>query len=407
MAETAPTVALLEDINPAAHNVFNQAGFKVVTFEKSVTESELAAIAQNANMLGVRSGPAVPAGVIENSVNLHAIAGFCVNPKVDQGAANRAGVALFNSVHENSRSVAEQVINNTLNLLRRTAEHNQSMHAGTWTKTDESSYEMRRKIMGIIGYGNIGAQVSVLAESMGMDVVYYDPMTKFPSFGRAEKLSTMEDVLSAADVITLHVPETPKTKNMINAKTIAMMKPGSYIINAARGGIVDYEAVIEALDSGQLGGIHVDVFVDEPKKRGDKFDHPLRGHRKAILTPHVAGSTVESQRGIGVVVAEKMVRYWRTGDPYESITLPKPRFDEIDNGNQRVIYIHDDKRGAMTEAHAILSKAGCNIAAEVLRVDKNTGRGLAYFDIDEGIVTPGVVDAIRSLDVARRARLIA
>lgn len=401
----AEKVALLKDIKTVADDIFANAGFEVIHFPKFISEQELADLAQDVTILGVRSGPEVPASVMEGS-KLQAIGGFCVNPKVDFKAANQEGVAVFNSIHENTRSVTEHVIGNVFNLMRRTAEHNQQMHAGVWSKTDEFSYEVRGKTMGIIGYGNIGAQVSVEAEKLGMDVVYYDPATIFPSFGRAERLPSLEAVLSTADVVTLHVPDIPSTRQMINASTLALMKPGSYLINAARGELLDYDAVEEALDSRQLGGLALDVHLDEPKQKGDPVMNRFQGRPNVVLTPHIAGSTEEAQTKAGAVVAQKLVAYKHTGNPYGSLTLPKAKVEILDTDNRRLVYIHNDEPGAMTDVHAILSEAGCNVVGEGLKVDKELGSGFAYLDIENGKLTSGVLDSIRNLATTRKAWVI-
>ena len=246
-----------------------------------------------------------------------------------------------------------------------------------------------------------------MAESVGMNVVYYDPKTIMPNFGNARRVATQDELLAQSDIVTLHVPENNTTRNMINAETIDKMKPGAYIINAARGGLVDYDAVIEALGEDKLGGIAVDVFVDEPKKKDADFEHPLRGNPKAVLTPHIAGSTIESQTNIAVVVTEKIIEFWQTGDPYASLTLPKPRFEVRDDDHQRVTFIHDDKEGAMMAAQTILFEAGCNIVGQNLKVDPDLACGSAYFDIDRGEVTPEVINKLEMLEVTRTARRVA
>lgn len=311
----AEKVALLDSINPAASQFFENSGLEVVTFPKSLSPNELTGVVQATQLLGIRSGPNIPSDVIEASDSLEAIGCFCVGTNhVDREAADRQGVAIFNSVHENTRSVAEHVIASTFGLLRRIPEHSSSLHAGTWTKTDEQSFEVRGKTMGIIGYGAVGGQVSVLAEAIGMDVLYYDPAPQIPPHGRAKRSETMEALLATADVVTLHVPGGNRTKGMINSQTIDLMKRGSYLINTSRGEIVDYEAVAEAIDSGKLGGIAADVFENEPAKKGGEFYSILRGVGKAILTPHVAGSTIEAQTDIGYKIAAKLLTYLLTGD---------------------------------------------------------------------------------------------
>jgi D-3-phosphoglycerate dehydrogenase / 2-oxoglutarate reductase len=401
----AEKVALLDSINPAANQVFESAGLEVITFPKSLPPDELAELTQNVRLLGIRSGPKIPAEVIESGANLEAIGCFCVGTNhVNHEAANQEGIAIFNSVHENTRSVAEHVIASTFGLLRRIPEHNLNLHHGEWTKTDEQSYEIRGKTMGIIGYGAIGGQVSVLAESIGMDVIYYDPAPKIPAHGRAKRLEIMEDVMAKADVITLHVPGGPRTRGMINRETIAAMRPGSYLINTSRGEVVDYEAVAEAIESGQLGGIAADVFEDEPSKQGDKFDHVLRRIGKAILTPHIAGSTIEAQADIGKKIAEKLLLYLKTGNSEGSVNLPEiSSLNGLPPTASRLLNVHDNVSGVMADLSGAIAEAELNVVSSIQKTRGDIG--YAAFDIESG-VTPDLVQSIKTLPHNRRTRII-
>jgi D-3-phosphoglycerate dehydrogenase / 2-oxoglutarate reductase len=394
-------VALLDSINPAATAAFTDAGLAVVEFPKSVTPAEFADVVSDIRLLGVRSGPRVPGDVIDAGDNLEAIGCFCVGTNhVDREAADRSGVAIFNSRHENTRSVAELVMGNVYGLLRRIPEHSGSLHAGVWTKTDERSYEVRGKTIGIIGYGNIGAQVSVLAEAAGMDVVYYDSAPQSPPHGRATLMPSMEDVLEKADVVTLHVPSGIR----IDAKAISRMKPGSYLINAARGDIVDYEAVAEALSNGQLAGVAVDVYEQEPAKQGDHFDHVLRSViGNVILTPHIGASTIEAQRDIGRKVANRLLGYLATGNSVGSVNVPELPLNGLQPGASRLLHIHKNVPGVIAHVSDIINAAGLNIAGTTHR---SRGEfGYVAFDV-EGTVAPDDIEQIDRLEETRRTRVI-
>lgn len=398
-------VALLDSINPAATEAFEAGGLEVVTFPKSLSPDELAGVVEDVRLLGVRSGPKIPGSVIEAGSTLEAIGCFCVGTNhIDQQAANREGVAVFNSVHENTRSVAEHVIASTFSLFRRIPEHNSSMHDGTWTKTDEQSFEVRGKTMGIIGYGAVGGQVSVMAEGLGMDVMYYDPAPKIPAYGQAKRVETMEELLATADVVTLHVPGGDSTNGMINRETIALMKPGSYLINTSRGEIVDYEAVAEAIDSGQLGGIAADVFEGEPSKKGDKFEHILRGVGKAILTPHIAGSTIEAQTDIGNKIAIKLLSYLFSGNSVGSVNFPALPLGALQPGAKRILNVHDNTSGVMKNLSGVIADEGLNVTSSTQRAVGDIG--YAAFDV-EGDVTKDMQDAIAALEESRKTRVIA
>lgn len=402
----AENVLLLDSINPAAFDVFKEAGLQTIEFEKSQSPEQLAtSIADfDVRLLGVRSGPKIPASVIEAGQNLEAIGAFCVGTNhIDLNAANAEGVAVFNSVHENTRSVAEHVIASTFGLLRRIPEHNRNLHNGNWSKTDALSHEVRGKTIGIVGYGAIGSQVSVLAESIGMDVVYYDPAPQIPPHGRAQRLETMDELLGTADVVTLHVPGGERTRGMINATTIALMKKGSYLINTSRGEVVDYNAVAEAVESGQLGGVAADVFEDEPNKKGDPFDHILRDTDRAVLTPHIAGSTIEAQTDIGNKTAIKLLAYLATGNCLGSVNLPDLPLNGRQSGTSRLLNIHDNAPGVNATLNGLIAEAGLNITGSILR----TRGDLGYIALDiEGDISQDLLSVIRSLRETRHTRVI-
>lgn len=402
----AENVLLLDSINPAAFTVFNDAGLNTHEFEKSLSPEDIASIIEDhdVRLLGVRSGPRIPASVIESGHYLEAIGAFCVGTNhINVGSANENGVAIFNSVHENTRSVAEHVIASTFGLLRRIPEHNRKLHDGIWSKTDEMSHEVRGKTIGIIGYGAIGSQVSVLAEAIGMDVTYYDPAPQIPPHGRAKRVVTMEELVATADVVTIHVPGGERTRGLISREVIATMKKGSYIINTSRGEVVDYEAIGEAIESGQLGGVAADVFEDEPSKTGDSFDHPLRYVDRVILTPHIAGSTIEAQTDIGNKTALKLLSYLATGNCLGSVNFPDLPLGSKQSDSSRLLYVHNNTPGANAEVNGLVAEAGLNVISSVLR----TRADLGYLALDtEGVITEELLDFIRSLKQTRRSRVV-
>lgn len=364
---------LLDSINPSASEVLLTQGYRVDEFEKSVSQDTLAELARNVEILGVRSGPEVSSLVIENSDTLKAIGCFCVGTNhVDKDAAAKSGIAVFNAAHENTRSVAEHVVSSVYSLMKRMGEHNLALHNGIWTKTDEMTYEVRGKTMGIIGYGAIGSQVSVLAEAVGMNVIYFDPNPQYPPYGRARRIATMEELLAEADVTTLHVPGGENNKNLINESILASMKPGSYLINTSRGEVMDYMAVSEALRSGQLAGIAADVFVDEPPKQGDRFNHVLRGYPNALLTPHTAGSTVEAQSDIGEKIALKLAGYVATGNSVGAVNLPSLALGSL-RGDTRLLNIHQNQPSVVADITEAIAQEGHNLVAQFLNVAGNIG----------------------------------
>lgn len=408
--------ALLDSINPSAHEVFEGAGFEVVTFEKSATPEELAELTAEARVLGVRSGPEVPAEAMGEALEAIAVFGVGVNhidrseapsgmPASAPYSASERGIPVFNSAHENTRSVAELVIGSTFSLLRDFGDHNRAMHEGRWTKSN--GREIRGKTMGIIGYGNIGAQVSVLAEAVGMDVVAFDPKPPGPPQGRARMASSMEEVLAEADVLTLHAPGSEHTRHMINSERLGLMKDGAFLINAARGDLVDYQAVADALDSGKLGGVATDVYTDasvgytEPAKKGDDFDHVLRGHERVLLLPHIGGSTAEAQRSIGQTVASRVVDYLATGSSRGAVNIPELSLPPLSPGTGRLLHMHDNEPGVMGELGDLLADARLNVARTVQ--ETTPWIGYVAFDV-EGEVPAGVVASAGALKEARRAR---
>lgn len=398
MGETA---AVLDSIHPSADTVFKDAGLEVVRFSKAISIAGLADLASDVAVLGVRSGPKVPAEVFEGSDRLQTIGCFCVGyGHVASHEAANQGIPVFNSAFENTRAVAEYVVGSVFSLLRRFPEHNAAMHDGVWTKTDAQSYELLGKTVGVIGYGATGSQVASMLEMLGMSVVFYDPAPKFPKQSRAERVESMEALLAQSDVVTIHVPggQTIMTEDVIR-----QMKPGSYLVNTSRGEAVDDAAVLAALESGQLAGYAGDVFRNEPANRGDAFEHPLRGQRKALLTPHIAGSSQEAQRNIAVETAKRLVGYLATGMTMGAVNVGEVAMGRLASGTSRVMQFHRNMPGAAQAVDGVFADFGLNIERQRLETKHDIG----YVVTDLRPPAPvTALDAIKALEQTIRVRSI-
>lgn len=378
-ALTDMKVLLCERIHPAAEAAFHQAGLRVERRDgalEGASPSELAGTA----ILGIRSKTEIDAATIERLPDLLAIGCFCIGTnQVDLRAAMRRAVTVFNAPFSNTRSVAELTLAEVVALNRRLVDKSMLMHGGRWDKSSAGAHEVRGRTLGIIGYGHIGSQVSVLAEAFGMRVVYFDIVQRLP-LGNAQPRSSLSDVLREADCVSLHVPATPATHNLIGAAEIATMKPGAMIINNARGSVVDLHAAAAALQTGHLGGIAADVFPEEPALNDAPFACPLAGLPNVILTPHVGGSTEEAQRNIAVEVSEKLARFVRTGTTTSSVNvpevdLPSPLADQL-----RILHFHRNVPGVLSRINGIMADLGVNINAEYLR--SNAEVSYVILDVD-------------------------
>ena len=369
---------LLEGVHPNAVQVLNQAGYTNVEQLAGALEGDaLKAKLADVHFVGIRSRTQLTADVLAAAPRLVAIGCFCIGTnQVDLAAARERGIAVFNAPYSNTRSVAELVLAEIILLLRGIPQKNAAAHRGGWLKTADHSYEARGKTLGIIGYGSIGSQLSVLAEAVGMNVIFYDVVAKLP-LGNARAMPDMKSLLAAADVVTLHVPELPSTRWMIGEAEIAAMKPGAVLINAARGTVVRIEPLADALKSGHLMGAAIDVFPTEPKSNKDEFQSPLREFDQAILTPHIGGSTLEAQANIGLEVAEKLVKYSDNGTTTSSVNFPQVALPEHP-GKKRLLHIHRNEPGVMMNVNRTLTDAGANIAAQYLQ----TLEGVGYVVID-------------------------
>ncbi|KAL4753849.1 hypothetical protein BDW72DRAFT_14674 [Aspergillus terricola var. indicus] len=350
-------VLLLENVNQTGRDILSKQGYQVEFLKSSLPEDELIEKIRDVHVIGIRSKTKLTERVLKEARNLIVIGCFCIGTnQVDLQYAAEHGIAVFNSPFSNSRSVAELVICEIIALARQLGDRSNEMHNGTWNKVSNKCWEIRGKTLGIIGYGHIGSQLSVLAEAMGLSVIFYD-VVNLMELGTARQVSTLDDLLSEADFVTCHVPELPETKNMLGPRQFELMKDGSYLINASRGTVVDIPALIHAMRSGKIAGAALDVYPNEPTGNGDYFNNELnswgtdlRSLKNLILTPHIGGSTEEAQRAIGVEVAEALVRYVNEGSTLGAVNLPEVTLrsltmDEPDHA--RVIYIHHNVPGVL------------------------------------------------------------
>jgi D-3-phosphoglycerate dehydrogenase len=371
---------LLEGIHPSAIETLQADGYtQIVTSPKAANGDELVALIADAHFVGIRSRTHLTAEVLERCSKLTAVGCFCIGTnQVDLRAALRKGVPVFNAPFSNTRSVAELVLAEVILLMRGIPQKNALLHRNGWSKSAAGSYEVRGKTLGIVGYGHIGTQIGVLAEQLGMQVVFHDIEAKLP-LGNARQLPSLEALLTTADVVTLHVPETPATQWMIGAAQLAQMKRGAHLINASRGTVVDIDALTASLESGHLAGAAVDVFPVEPQGNDARFESPLTRFDNVLLTPHIGGSTAEAQENIGREVAAKLTRYSDNGSTVSAVNFPEVALPEH-TGRCRLLHIHRNVPGVMAAINERFSKAGINIAAQYLRTNEEVG--YVVIDVD-------------------------
>ncbi|MEW6704839.1 MAG: phosphoglycerate dehydrogenase [Pseudomonadota bacterium] len=371
---------LLEGIHPSAVQTLQAEGYsQIVTAPKALNGEELATAIADAHFVGIRSRSHLTEQVLARATKLTAIGAFCIGTnQIDLGAALRRGIPVFNAPFSNTRSVAELVLAEVIMLMRGIPHKNAVLHRNGWVKSAAGSYEVRGKTLGIVGYGHIGTQVGVLAEQLGMQVVFHDIEAKLP-LGNARPLPSLDALLEAADVVTLHVPETPATQNMIGALQLAKMKPGAHLINASRGTVVDIDALVGALDTGHIAGAAIDVFPVEPQGNDARFESPLTRFDNVLLTPHIGGSTAEAQENIGREVAAKLVRYSDNGSTVSAVNFPEVSLPEH-TGRCRLLHIHRNVPGVMARINERFSEAGINIAAQYLRTNEEVG--YVVIDVD-------------------------
>lgn len=373
------SILLLENISDAAVAEFTSAGYSVRKVAGALSEADLINEIKDVHLLGIRSKTQVTRKVLEAAKKLQAIGCFCIGTnQVDLKAATEHGVAVFNAPYSNTRSVAELVIGLSIVLIRRIVDKNAAAHNGIWMKEAKGSYELRGKTLGIVGYGNIGSQVSVLAEGMGMNVMYYDAETKLP-LGNAVQQRSLKELFEQADIISLHVPSNKTTEMMINRETLSYVKKGAIFLNYARGEVVDLEALKESLESGQLSGAAVDVFPVEPEKNGAAFSTPLQKLSNVILTPHIGGSTEEAQHNIGLDVSAKLLNYLEKGASFGSHTVPAISVPPIEN-THRILHVHQNVPGVLSAINTALSENKINILGQYLKT--NDQIGYVVLDVD-------------------------
>lgn len=372
---------LLEGVHQSAINTLNAAGYTNIDYHTgAMSEEELIEKIGDVHFIGIRSRTQLTEKVFEAAHKLVAVGCFCIGTnQVNLGAALERGIAVFNAPYSNTRSVAELVLAEAILLLRGIPEKNAKAHRGVWLKSAKDSYEIRGKNLGIIGYGSIGTQLSILAEALGMHVYFYDVVSKLP-LGNAQQVGSLQELMSMSDIVSLHVPETPATKWMIGAEQLGWMKQGSILINASRGTVVDIDALAEALRSKKLLGAAIDVFPAEPKSNDEEFISPLREFDNVILTPHIGGSTAEAQENIGVEVAEKLARYSDTGATVSSVNFPEVALPGHPNYH-RLLHVHANVPGVMSEINKVFSDNGINVLGQYLQT--NDKIGYVVIDVDK------------------------
>ena len=394
---------LLEGIHESAVDVLRRDGYtQVETHAKALSGPALAAALGDAHFVGIRSRTQLTDEVLALAPKLVAVGCFCIGTnQVDLAAAARRGVPVFNAPFSNTRSVAELVLGEIIMLLRGIPEKNASQHRGGWVKSAAHSYEVRGKTLGIVGYGHIGTQIGVLAEQLGMTVLFHDIEAKL-ALGNARQAAGLDDLLGAADVVSLHVPETPATQNLIGARELAHMKPCSYLINASRGTVVDIDALVVALDARHLLGAAIDVFPVEPAGNDAVFVSPLTRFENVILTPHIGGSTGEAQESIGREVAAKLTRYSNNGSTASAVNFPEVSLPEL-AGKCRLLHIHHNVPGVLAQINERFSRAGINIAAQYLQT--NNEIGYVVIDVD-ATASQVALDELNAVDGTIRCRIL-
>ena len=394
-------ILLLEGIHPSAVDTFRDAGYNnVELLPTALNEDDLIEKIKGVHFIGIRSRTQLTRRVFEAADRLLAAGCFCIGTnQVDLQAAKENAVVVFNAPYSNTRSVAELVLGQAILLLRGIPAKNAAAHRGGWLKSAKNSFEIRGKTLGIVGYGSIGSQLSVLAESLGMRVIFHDTVSKLP-LGNAAQVSSLDTLLAKSDVVSLHVPELDSTKDMIGAREIGLMKAESILINASRGTVVDIDALAAALDEKRILGCAVDVFPVEPKGNDDPFESPLIAFDNALLTPHIGGSTMEAQVNIGVEVAEKLVRYSDNGSTLTSVNFPEVALPPHPN-HHRLLHVHENVPGVLSSINQVFGNAGINIAAQFLQTDESIGYVVIDVSADS---SEEAMDALQTIEHTIKVR---
>ena len=395
-------VLLLEDIHASATELFAAPGFEVERLKTALPEGELTRRIEDIHVLGIRSKTHVSAATLGAARNLLTLGCFCIGTnQVDLAAANHSGIPVFNAPFSNTRSVAEMIVAEIVMLARHLGDRSREVHAGIWRKVATTSYEVRGKTVGIVGYGHIGRQVGVLCEMLGLRVVFYDHATKLP-MGNNRACATLTELLAEADFVTLHVPGTPQTHEMIGADEIARMRPGTYLLNASRGTVVQIPALAAALRSGHLAGAAVDVYPREPESNSDGFVSELQNLPNVVLTPHIGGSTREAQAAIGREVATALVKFVNGGATTGAVNFPQVELAQVP-GTHRILNVHRNVPGVMRDVNRIVSEYNANIHSQILSTDANIG--YLVMDLDQD-VSHDVCEAIGRLPTNIRTRVL-
>jgi D-3-phosphoglycerate dehydrogenase / 2-oxoglutarate reductase len=395
-------VLLLENIHPSAHALFTGEGFHLETASGALPQAELIERVADVHVLGIRSKTRVTDAVLAAGRRLLAVGCFCIGTnQVDLASASRRGVPVFNAPFSNTRSVAEMILSQVVMLSRRLGDRAREMHLGQWRKVATGSFEVRHKTLGIVGYGHIGRQLGVIAEMLGMRVLFFDVAAKLP-MGNNRATRTLDELLGESDFVTLHVPETAQTREMMGAREMAVMRAGGYLLNASRGTVVDIAALAEALKSGHLAGAAIDVFPEEPETNSDGFKTPLQGLANVIMTPHIGGSTAEAQEAIGREVGAALVKYVNAGVTTGAVSFPQVDLPPTP-GKHRILNVHRNVPGVLRDINHLVSEKGANIAAQVLATDPDIG--YLVMDLDQN-VSRDVKKAMAALPTSIKTRIL-
>ena len=394
---------LFEGVHQNALDVLHAAGYTNIDYYKKALDGEaLIEAIKDAHFIGLRSRTHLTKEVLEKAPKLVAIGCFCIGTnQVDLAAAKQRGIPVFNAPFSNTRSVAELVLGEIILLMRQVAKANMEVHRGVWNKSASGANEVRNKKLGIIGYGHIGSQLSVIAESLGMNVYFYDIENKLP-LGNAQQVSTLEELLSSCDVISLHVPENDSTKNLMNKERIGQLKEGSVLINAARGTVVDIDALAARLADGSLRGAAIDVFPEEPASINDPFESPLRQFDNVILTPHIGGSTAEAQANIGTEVANKFVKYSDNGSTLSAVNFPEVSLP-VHTKAKRLLHIHENRPGILNKINQVFVDLNVNIASQFLQTDPKIGYVVIDVELDDA---HAALEQLKAIDGTIKARIL-
>lgn len=396
-------ILLLENLSDSAVKEFEDNGYtNIEKLSKALSEADLCKKIKGVHIVGIRSKTQITKKILDAADKLLAIGCFCIGTnQVDLEAATKKGVAVFNAPYSNTRSVAELVIGLFVMLIRRISDKNIAAHNGTWLKDAAGSYELRGKTLGIVGYGNIGSQVSILAENLGLNVIYYDILTKLP-LGNAKQIKSLKELLKKSDIVTLHVPSTPETKNMFDAKILKELKKGAIFVNYSRGDVVDLDVLKKLIKTEKIRGAAIDVFPEEPKRNGDKFETVLQNLPNVILTPHIGGSTQEAQVSIGFDAASKLINYLELGTSTGSHTVPPVSLPPQED-THRILHIHKNKPGVLSEINSDLSTNGINIVGQFLKTNEEIG--YVILDIDRKL-SKKAFEILKNIDGTIKTRMV-